>query len=181
MSTTSTTQIPTGTWHVDPVHSTIGFEVKHIVSTFRGRFEAYDATLTVDDGGDAKLVGTVDVSSLKVKDENLQAHLTSPEFFDTERFGQLRFESIRVDVDSDQLAIEGDLTIRDTTKRVEGRGTVGAAAEDPFGNTHLGLSLKTTVNRNDFGLTWQMDLPNGGKVLGDDVTLVVELELVKGA
>lgn len=181
MSATSTTQIPTGTWNVDAVHSSIGFEVKHIVSTFRGRFESYDATLAVGEAGDAKLIGTVDVASLQVKDENLGAHLTSPEFFDTERFPQLRFESTRLETEGDQLVIEGDLTIRDTTKHVEGRGTVGAPADDPYGNTHLGLALTTAVNRNDFGLTWQMDLPNGGKVLGDDVTLVVELELTKGA
>src|SRR2546423_1258874 len=114
---TLTQAIPAGTYTADTIHSSIGFEVKHmVVATFRGRFEDYQAALTVAENGDAKLVGAVETGSVQVKDENLAAHLQSPDFFDAERTPQLRFESTSFDVDDGRVSIEGELTIKGHTE-----------------------------------------------------------------
>lgn len=174
-------QIPTGTWQVDPVHSSLDFEVRHmVVSTFRGGFEEFDATVVSDDEG-VRLSGVVKAGSIRVRDENLAAHLRSAEFFDVERYPEIRFESTSLRRDGDEVVVEGDFTIRDVTKRVEARGTVGDAHDDPYGGTRLGLELTTTVDRRDYGLNWNMALPKGGYALGNDVKLIVRLELTRAA
>ena len=173
---TATEQIQ-GTYVLDPVHSSASFAVKHmVVSTFRGRFEKFDATLT-----DGKLVGTVDVGSIVVKDENLAAHLQSPEFFDAERHPELRFEStdIRRTGDGDEVVVDGELTIKGITKPVEARGTLEGPAVT-FGDVNkVGLTLEAIIDRTEFGLNWNAPLPKGGVALGNDVTLSVDLELKK--
>lgn len=177
--TTVAEQIPTGTWQLDKVHSSVGFAVKHmIVSTFRGTFDDYDATLDATDG-EPRLVGTVPVESIVVKDENLAAHLRSPEFFDVERHPEIRFESTAFRRDGDELVVDGDLSIKGTTRRVEARGTVTDAHEDPYGGTRLGLELETIVDRTEFELYWNQPLPRGGVALANDVKLGVNLEFVK--
>ena len=150
---TATEQI-TGTYVLDPIHSSASFAVKHmVVSTFRGRFEKFDATLI-----DGKLVGTVDVGSIVVKDENLAAHLQSPEFFDA-----------------------GELTIKGITKSVEARGTLEGPAVT-FGDVNkIGLTLEAIIDRTEFGLNWNAPLPKGGFALANDVKLIVELELAEQA
>jgi polyisoprenoid-binding protein YceI len=169
------TAVPTGTWTADRVHSSIGFEVEHMVSTFRGRFEDYDAQLV-----DGKLVGTVAVPSVKVYDENLEAHLQSPDFFDAQLHPELRFESRELAIDEDgSVTIEGDLTIKGITKPVTARGRYVDVTPDPAGGERIGLRLETTVDRREFGLEWNAPLPKGGLVLGNDVTLTVALELVR--
>jgi len=169
------TAVPAGTWTVDKVHSSIGFEVEHMVSTFRGRFEDYDTQLV-----DGRLVGTVAVPSVRVYDENLEAHLQSPEFFDTELHPELRFESRELAVDDDgNLTLEGDLTIKRSTKPVTARGRYVHVESDMGGGERIGLALEATVDRREFGLNWNAPLPKGGFVLGNDVKLVVALELVK--
>jgi polyisoprenoid-binding protein YceI len=169
------TAVPTGTWTVDNVHSSIGFEVEHMVSTFRGRFESYDAQLV-----DGRLVGTVAVPSVRVYDENLEAHLQSPEFFDAERYPELRFESRDLSIDDDgNVALEGELTIKGVTKPVTGRGRYSYVEADIAGGERIGLALEATVDRREFDLNWNAPLPKGGFALGNDVTLVVALELVK--
>jgi polyisoprenoid-binding protein YceI len=176
----TTTTIPAGTYKDDGVHSAATFSVKHmVVSTFRGRFEDFTAVLTVDEDGRARLDGTVKADTIVVKDENLAAHLKSPEFFDTERYPEIRFTSLELTVDGDRVTVEGDLTIKDNTHRITGTGTIEGPAEDPFGNTKLGLALETTVDRTQFGLNWNAPLPKGGFALADDVKIQVELELVK--
>jgi polyisoprenoid-binding protein YceI len=177
---TTATTIPAGTYKDDGVHSAATFSVKHmVVSTFRGRFEDFTAVLTVDEDGRARLDGTVKADTIVVKDENLAAHLKSPEFFDTERYPEIRFTSLELTVDGDRVTVEGDLTIKDNTHRITGTGTIEGPAEDPFGNTKLGLALETTVDRTQFGLHWNAPLPKGGFALADDVKIQVELELVK--
>lgn len=170
------TAVPTGTWTVDRIHSSLGFEVDHMVSTFRGHFEDYDVQLV-----EGALQGTVSVSSVKVYDENLEAHLQSPDFFDSERYPQLRFESreLAVDDDDGSLTVEGDLTIKGTTRPVTGRGRYVHVEADMAGGERIGLRLETTVDRREFGLDWNAPLPKGGFALGNDVTLVVALELTK--
>ena len=162
---------------LDPIHSSASFAVKHmIVSTFRGRFEKFDATLV-----DGKLTGTVDVGSIVVKDENLAAHLQSPEFFDAERHPELRFESSEIRPDGDEVVVDGELTIKGITKAVEARGTIEGPAVT-FGDVNkIGLSLEAIIDRTEFGLDWNAPLPKGGFALANDVKLIVELELAEQA
>ena len=108
---TTATAIPAGTYATDGVHSSAGFAVKHMLSTFRGSFGTVNATVTVDEDGSARLTGTVPVTSVIVKDENLQAHLQSPEFFDAEQYPEIRFESIEIALDGPVATLTGDLTI----------------------------------------------------------------------
>jgi len=172
-------QLPTGTWQLDKVHSSAAFAVKHmVVATYRGRFEDFDATLTVDETGDAKLVGTVSTDSIVVKDENLAAHLKSAEFFETDKYPELRFESTAVRREGDEVIVDGNLTIKDQTHPVEGRGAFAGPFDDIAGNTKVGLTLETTIDRTKFGLNWNAPLPKGGFALANDVALTIELELV---
>jgi polyisoprenoid-binding protein YceI len=178
---TTTTQaestIPTGTWQSDPVHSGVGFAVKHVVGTFRGTFNEFAATLS-DADGSPKLAGRAKVESVQVKDENLYGHLLSPEFFDAERHPEIIFESERISRDGDRVVADGELTVKGLTRSVTARGEITGPAPGPDAD-RLGIDLETIVDRHDFGLDWQMDLPGGGKTLGDDVTLTVHVELIK--
>jgi polyisoprenoid-binding protein YceI len=180
MSLDTAQQIPTGTWTIDPIHSSAGFAVKHmVVATFRGRFEDFDVTLEADENGEVKLTGVVKADSIVVKDENLQAHLKSPDFFDTERYPEIRYESSSIRREGDEIVVDGELTIKGNTHPVEGRGTIVDPHEDIAGNTKIGVTLETTVDRTKFGLNWNAPLPKGGFALANDVALQVELELAK--
>ena len=172
--------IPTGTWQSDPVHSHVGFAVKHVVGTFRGSFGEFEATLSNTDG-QAQLSGHVPVESVQVKEENLQGHLLSPEFFDVEKTPEIKFESTGIEVEDGQIVVDGELTVRGVTKSVVARGELNGPAAHPSGSDTVGIDLETKVDRHDYGLDWQMDLPGGGKALGDEVTLSVHLELIKEA
>jgi polyisoprenoid-binding protein YceI len=175
MSPVTHTGIPAGTWGFDPVHSTIGFAVQYAgVGTFRGTFEDFEATLV-----DGRLEGVAKVASLKVDDENLTAHLQTPDFFDAERAPELRFVSRTIERDGDRVSIQGDLTLRGVTNPVEITGTVTGPLTDAFGRERIGFDLETTVNRHDYGISWNMDLPTGGKALGDEVVISANLALVQ--
>jgi polyisoprenoid-binding protein YceI len=171
-------EIPAGTWAVDPVHSSIGFAVTHNgVTTFRSGFERYEAQLT--GGESARLEGTVDVASVEIDEEMLKGHLLSPEFFDAQRFPQLRFASSELSVGEDGSArIAGELEIHGEKREVEASGRFAQLGEDLAGKPRVGLSLEATVDRRNFGLDWQAQLPSGGDVLDYAVTISVELELV---
>jgi polyisoprenoid-binding protein YceI len=169
------TGIPTGTWSLDPVHSSIGFAVRYSgVGTFRGTFDDFDAKLV-----DGSLEGTANVASVRVDDENLAGHLQSPDFFDAEQYPELRFASRRIARDGDRVSIEGDLTLRGVTRPVEITGTVTGPLENAYGQQRTGFDVETTVNRQDYGLTWNMELPGGGQALGDDVVITANLALVQ--
>lgn len=172
-------QIPTGTYVVDPVHSSIGFAVVHNgVSTFRSGFDGYEARLT---GGERpQLQGTVDVSSIQIEEPQLKGHLLSPEFFDVERHPRLHFESSELDVAEDGSAtIRGELQIGGEKHQVEASGRFAQLGADLGGVARVGLSLEATVDRRSFGLDWQAELPSGGEVLDYEVSIAVELELVE--
>ena len=176
----SATGLPIGTWTLDPTHSSAAFAVKHMaVATFRGRFERFDATLTVDQVS-AQLVGTVDASSLAVKDENLQGHLGSPDFFDVERYPEITFRAHSLHREGDELVVAGELTIKGNTRVVETRGTIDGPAVTLYDITKLGITLETVIDRTEFGLNWNAPLPKGGFALANDVKLTIELELVQG-
>jgi polyisoprenoid-binding protein YceI len=170
--------IPTGTWQSDPVHSSAGFSVKHVVGTFKGHFDEFEATLS-DASGEPRLSGRSPISSIQIKDGNIRAHLLSPEFFDAEQHPEISFESSSIRAEGDQLVVEGDLAMKGITHSIVARGELSGPAAGPGDTEKLGLDLEATVDRHDYDMHWQMDLPGGGKTLGDEVTLTVHLELGK--
>jgi polyisoprenoid-binding protein YceI len=179
MSTTQT-QVPAGTWNLDPVHSAVGFEVDYLAGTFRGQFRDVEVELDTADSG-AHIQGSAEVASVDVKDENLAAHLQSPDFFDAERFPTLRFVAEDVDLDSESVVVPGEITIKGVTKPIEVTGILSEPMADAYGNERLGLKLSARVDRTDFGVDWNTPLPTGDQALANDVTIVAELQLVKAA
>ena len=171
MSTTITEQaVPTGTWALDKVHSTVGYAVRHSgVSLFKGGISEFDAELV-----DGTLRGSADVSKVTVNDENLQGHLLSPDFFDVERTPRVSFESTSIRRDGDELTVDGELEIRGVKQPITLTGSIAG----PVGE-RLGLSLEAVIDRTTFGITWNMELPSGGFVLENEVTLTADLELTR--
>jgi polyisoprenoid-binding protein YceI len=182
MSTTQqVTAVPTGTWVTDPVHSSLGFAVKHmVVATFRGSMTDFQATLTAGEDGKAHLVGVGRVASVVLQDENLSAHVQSPDFFDAERYPEVRYESNDISVEGGALVARGEITLKGVTRPLELHGELVGPIEDPYGNIKIGVTLAGTIDRTEFGLNWNAALPaGGGFVVGNDVTLTAELELGK--
>jgi polyisoprenoid-binding protein YceI len=180
MSTRETSTIaPLGTWSTDPVHSTVGFEVDYLAGTFKGTFRDAAATLTISEDGRTALEGAAKVSSVDVKDENLNAHLQSPDFFDTESHPELAFRAEDVELEGAELAIDGEITIKGVTNPIRLTGTAGAPIDDPWGNKRLGIELAATVDRTDFGLDWNNPLPSGDLALADEVTILADLQFVQ--
>ena len=169
-------ELPTGTWALDPVHSTIGFELPYLAGTFRGTFKDVDAKVAA-----GSLTGSARVAGVDVKDENLAAHLQSPEFFDVERHPELTFASNSIERTGDDLKVVGEITIRGTTKPVELVGKISGPITDGYGRERLNITLETVVDRTDFGLNWNMPLPNGQPALKNEVKLVSELYFVEEA
>jgi polyisoprenoid-binding protein YceI len=171
---------PAGTWSLDAVHSAVGFEVEYLGGTFKGSFREIEATLVVGDGA-VSLDGSAKVSSVDVKDENLAAHLQSPDFFDAERFPEIRFTAKDISLDGETVKVEGDLTIKGVTHAADVTGTVTSPLTDAYGRERIGLKLDTRVDRTEFGVNWNNPLPNGEPSLANDVTVVAELFFVKSA
>jgi polyisoprenoid-binding protein YceI len=177
-TTVDTRRSLAGTWELDPVHSSIGFEVHYLSGTFKGQFPDAQAKLVVHDSK-ADLDGIAGVASVDVKDENLSAHLQSPDFFDAERHPELRFSAQDIDLDGETVSASGELTIKGVTKPVEVTGTLTPPLVDAFGRERIGLVLSSTVNRHDFGVSYSMPLPNGEPAIGDEVTIVAELYFIR--
>src|SRR5256714_12365877 len=179
MSTPILTVAPAGSWNLDSVHSRVDFEVSYLAGTFKGEFHEIGAELTVE-GERAALEGTAKVASVDVKDENLSAHLQSPDFFDAERHPQLRFAARNIRLGGDgKVSVDGELTIKGVTKPVGVTGTVTAPIADPYGNDRIGLNLTTRIDRTDFGVDWNNPLPRGEPSLANDVTILAEVQFVK--
>jgi polyisoprenoid-binding protein YceI len=176
MSTIEQTQtVPAGTWELDPVHSKAAFSVKHSgIATFRGSFK--EVTGKLDDG---VLTGGVKVASVDVPVEQLVGHLQGPDFFDAERNPEITFTSSELRQDGDQLIIKGDLTMRGVTKPLEAAGSLAGPTQYLDGKDRIAIEVTTVVDRTEFGVNWNAPLPGGGQALGNDVTLTVELQLVK--
>jgi polyisoprenoid-binding protein YceI len=168
-----------GSWTLDAVHSRVDFEVRYLAGTFKGEFHEIGAELNVE-ASRASLEGTAKVASVDVRDENLSAHLQSPDFFDAERHPELRFaaQDIRLDGDG-KVAVDGELMIKGVTKPVAVTGAVTASIADPYGNDRIGLKLTTRIDRTDFGVDWNNPLPSGELSLANDVTILAELQFVK--
>jgi polyisoprenoid-binding protein YceI len=174
MSTTQTQAVPTDTWTLDKVHSSVGFAVDYMAGTFTGSFDDFDVELR-----DGVLKGSAKISSVQVKDPNLVVHLQSPDFFDAERHPELSFESKSIERDGDRLKIQGEVTIKGHTEPVEIDGTITDPFADPFGGTRLGLKLEAKVDRTKFGISWNNPLPSGEPALSNEVTITADLQLSK--
>ena len=171
---------PAGTWSADPVHSNVSFEVGYAgVNTFRGSFREFTATLV---GGDEpSLDGSAKVASIDVKDEQLNGHLQTPDFFDAERFPEIGFRATELHrLDGGRVEGTGELTIKGVTRPVELSGTISdASATDPFGRERLGVRLETSIDRTEYGVSWNAPNQSGGDYLANNVKLIAELALVR--
>ena len=170
-----TTAVPTGAWAIDPVHSDVGFAVAYSgAGTFRGGFDEVDATLV-----DGRLEGVAKVGSVRVDDPNLTGHLQSPDFFDAERYPELRFVSKSIERDDDNVTIDGELILRGITKPVTITGTVVGPTPDAYGNQRIAFDVETKVDRREFGIDWNVELPTGVPALGNDVKITANIALVQ--
>jgi polyisoprenoid-binding protein YceI len=185
MSTSATSQTAaTTTWNIDPAHSAAEFKVKHMmISNVKGHFAKVTGMLTLDEHDLTKshVEAVIEAGSLETRDAQRDAHLKSADFFHVEKFSTLSFKSTSISLVRDgELAIAGDLTIRDVTRAVtfsvEGPTP---PTKDPWGNTRVAVSATTKISRKDFGLTWNAALESGGLLVGDEVTITLDVQFVK--
>ncbi len=169
-------------WSLDPAHSEVNFKVKHLmISTVTGKIEKFNVNVDAsgDDFTNAKISFEADMKSLSTNNEQRDTHLKSPDFFDVEKFPKMKFESNAVTKNSDgNYTIKGNLTIKDVTKPLEIPVEFGGSAKDPWGNSKAGFSIETKINREDFGLTWNAALETGGVLVGTDVKVSAEIQLL---
>ena len=185
MSAVAIPEVKTTTWSIDPVHSAAQFKVKHMmISNVKGEFTAVKGSLEFDEHNieNSRVEAEIDASTINTREPQRDAHLKSADFFDVEKFPTLSFRSTKVSQKAEgELAVEGVLTIhgvaRPVTFAVEGPS---APTKDPWGNTRIGLSATTKINRKDFGLTWNAALETGGILVGEEVTLTLDVQFVKG-
>ncbi len=184
MSTLAVPQTATTTWNIDPVHSVAEFKVKHMmISNVKGQFTRVKGALALDetDLANSRVEASIEAASINTREEQRDTHLKSADFFDVEKFPTLSFKSTRVSrVAEGELAVAGELTIHGVTRNVvftvEGPTAPG---KDPWGNTRIGLSATTKINRKDFGLTYNAALETGGILVGDEVTITLDVQFVK--
>lgn len=170
------------TWAIDPAHSNVEFAIKHLmISTVKGRFSEVAGTVQLDDEDPANSVVDVriNVASIDTRQPDRDAHLRSGDFFDVEKYPALTFTSTRIERDGDEYRVEGNLTIRDVTRKVTLRASDEGRTRDPWGGERAGFSATTKINRRDFGLTWNQILETGGIAVGDEVKISIDLELIK--
>ncbi|MBY0396390.1 MAG: YceI family protein [Thermoleophilia bacterium] len=178
-STTDT--LPAGTWRSDPVHSAVDFSVRHmVVSTYRGRVPDFRATLVAGDEG-SRLEATAPAAGLRFADPDQHGHVMGPDFLDADRHPELRFASTSIARRGDEVEVEGELTLRGVTRPVTLRGTIEGPQADPYGMSRLGLVLDGAFDRRDYGITWQLPLPDGGLAVGYEVRVTASVELIREA
>ncbi len=167
------------TWTLDKAHSAMEFSVKHMmISTVRGHFEDFDGEIhgDVDNFPSMSAKISINASSINTANADRDKHLRSDDLFSSEKHPMMVFQSKKVAQNGEELEITGDLTIRDVTKEVVLKGEFGGKLIDPYGNERFGLTAATSINRQDFGVKWNMVLEGGGLMVGDKVTLNIALE-----
>ncbi len=181
-TTTATTQIPTGTWNVDPGHSTVGFAVKHMgIATVRGKFEQFEGSLEITEQG-VVARGTVQTASVNTNEPQRDEHLRSADFFDAEANPQLTFVSTAIEsVDEETFEITGDLTINGVTKPITLKAEVQGLDTDPWGNERVGLEITGQLSRGDYGMTFNQALGSGNMLVADKVKLALDVSAVKAS
>lgn len=168
-------------YKLDPAHTTVEFVVRHLMITkVRGRFAAFDGQIELVPGSDLPLTisAVIDAGSIDTREDQRDGHLRSADFFEVDKYPQLSFESERIDGTPDEFMIDGKLTIHGVTRNVTLRGNFEGRANDPWGGVRIGYSAHTTINRKDFGLTWNAALETGGVVVGDEVRIELNVEAV---
>jgi polyisoprenoid-binding protein YceI len=180
VSTTVTTKLPTGTWSIDPIHSSIGFGVKHLgVSTFRGDFKQASGTIATADGAITGIEGSVRVENLVTEEPALTGHLHSEDFFDAGTHPELTFTSTSIDEGGDgNLRVAGDLTLRGVTRPVELEAEIEGVGDGPDGATRMGITASGAIDRSDWGITWNAPLANGAFAVAERVKLTLHVEAV---
>lgn len=185
MSTTATApETKVSTWNVDPVHSVVEFKVKHMmISNVKGQFTGVSGVLTLDetDVTKSRVEATIDASTINTRDPQRDTHLKSADFLDVEKYPTLTFQSTSVKrTGADEGTVTGELTIHGVTRevvfQVEGPTL---PSKDPWGHIRLGLSATTKISRKEFGLTWNAALEAGGLLVGDEVTITLDVQFVK--
>jgi len=181
----ASTALALDTYKVDPAHSSVNFLIDHmVVNTVHGRFRQFEGTITVDpDNGNALTVasGTIQAKSIDTDIEKRDNHLRSPDFFDAEKFPTITFESAEVKKDGNGHVLMGKFTMHGVTKDVSLPFTLKGPIKSPVGGTILGLEVNAKINRKDYGLTWNKIIEAGGLMVGEDVTIQINAELVKQA
>jgi polyisoprenoid-binding protein YceI len=182
LSTSTLDAIPTGTYNVDPAHSNVGFEVRHMgIATVRGAFRKFQGAIDAT-GETAVLEGTVEVSSIDTNDPQRDGHLASPEFFDAANHAQISFHSAAAEpVDGNQIRLNGEITIKGITQPLELTGVLAEGGTDPWGNERIGLELAGVIDRREFDLKWNQTLPNGNLLVSNEVKLLLSVSAVKAA
>ncbi|MCZ7590161.1 MAG: YceI family protein [Gaiella sp.] len=172
-----------GSWHVDPAHSSVEFQVKHLmIATVKGRFTDFTGTLEALEDGTLRATGTIQAASIDTHEPKRDEHLRSADFFEADAYPEITFASTEiVPAAKGDFRVLGDLTIRGITKPVELTGGIEGSGRDPWGNDRVALQVRGTINRSDWGLTWNQALEAGGVLVGDKVKLELELSTVKPA
>ena len=184
MSTLAIPQTTTTTWNIDPAHAAAEFKVKHMmIANVKGHFSKVTGVLMRDESDPTKsrVEASIEAASIETREPQRDAHLKSADFLHVEKFPRLSFKSSDIKVAGEgELKIDGDLTIRGVTRKVtfavEGPTP---PTKDPWGNTRIAISATTKINRKDFGLTWNAALETGGILVGDEVTITLDVEFVK--
>ncbi len=173
----------TTVWKIDPVHSKIGFSVTHlIISEVEGRFNQFEGTVESvnEDFSDSKIKFVLKTNSIFTDNENRDKDLKSANFFDVKKFPEIRFESTSFNkIEENKFLLKGNLTIKDSTKQVTLEVKYGGQVKDPWGNTRAGFKIKGQINRFNFGLKWNKLLETGGAIVGKEVNLDCNIELIK--
>jgi polyisoprenoid-binding protein YceI len=172
--------LPTGTWKVDAVHSSVEFQVKHLgIATVKGQFTEFDGTLEVSPENTVAY-GTVQVASVDTREPARDEHLRSPDFFDAAQYPEISFRSTAIKpVDEDTLEIDGDLSIHGVTRPLTLTATLEGTETDPQGNDRVGLSATAQINRGDYGMKFNMALGSGNVVVSDKVKILLDFSAVK--
>lgn len=186
MSSTTATPATVTTWNLDPAHSSADFKVRHMmISNVKGSFRGLKGVLTLDQANPANssVKASADVSTLATGDEQRDAHLKSADFFDAAKYPEITFQSTAVkSLGGDEFQVTGDLTMHGTTKSVTfAVEDLGQPGKDPWGNLRIGLTAMAKLNRKDFGLTWNAALETGGVMVGEEITITLDVEFIKAA
>ncbi len=184
MTTLASPEVAVSTWNIDPAHSIAEFKVKHMmISNVKGHFSKISGVLTLNESdlAHSRVEAFIDAGSIDTRDAQRDAHLRSADFLDVEKFPTLTLKSGRINVLRDgELSVEGDLTIHGVTRKVifDVEGPT-PPTKDPWGNTRVAVSAGTKINRKDFGLTWNAALETGGILVGEEVTISLDIEFIK--
>jgi polyisoprenoid-binding protein YceI len=182
MSTRTTSLIPVGTWTVDPAHSSVTFAVKHMgIASVRGRFTEFAGALLVgEDLASTNAHGTVDAASITTNEDQRDAHLRSADFFNVEEYPEISFETTRIEpIDDDSSHVAGKLTMHGVTHEVTLKAVVHGVDTDPWGNERVGLEMVGTLKRSDFDMKFNQALGSGNLLVGDKVSLSIDISAVK--